>query len=316
VLTGLSSGTSYTVSVVASCAAGANSIPVTTTFTTLTPPPAYAALPYAQGFEGPWVNGSSTRDLPDASWRNTPATGDNSWRREDDGASASWQYLSYETPSTGNPVPPYVTRFSQGAHSARFHTFGSAAGAQGKLDLYVNLSSSTASKILTFDYINPTGTDNLAVLLSTDGGATFGAPLLTATTNAAFAAKSVVIASNAATAVIRFQATSDFGNDDLGIDNLLLRVVSATRNGALAATVGLYPNPARQRFTLAVPAGPLHAATATLVNALGQTVLTRPLALPAAGGTADFDVSALAPGVYSLALQAGDTRVVKRLVVE
>ena len=67
--------------------------------------------------------------------------------------------------------------------------------------------------------------------------------------------------------------------------------------------MSLYPNPAHQRFELAVPAGNLHAATATLINTLGQVVQQRQLNLPATGGTAKFNVSGLAAGVYSLQLQ-------------
>lgn len=320
VLTGLASGTTYTVSVVTSCGTGANSVPVTTTFTTALPAPTYATLPVSEGFEGTWISVAATRDVPSNNWRNTPATGDNSWRREDDGfASSNWQYQQNEVPTTAFPTPPYVTRSSTGAHSARFHTFGSPVGAAGRLDLFVNLSGTTGNRVLTFDYINPSGTDNLIVRVSIDGGATFGPTLLTATTNTAFTTKTVTIPSTSATSattIIRFQATSDFGTDDIGIDNVQLRIVTATRNEALAATVGLYPNPASQRFTLAVPAGNLHAATATLSNALGQVVLTKQLNLPAAGGTADFDVSRLAAGVYSLQLKAGNDLVVKRVVVE
>ncbi|MBD2724425.1 T9SS type A sorting domain-containing protein [Hymenobacter armeniacus] len=317
-LTGLASGTTYTVSVVTSCSTGANSIPVTTTFTTLLPPATYATLPVNEGFEGTWISVGGTRDVPTNSWRNTPATGDNSWRREDDGfASANWQYQSYETPSTSNPTPPYVTRSSTGAHSARFHTFGSPIGSQGKFDLYANLSGTAGARTLTFDFINPSGTDKVDVFYSTDGGATFTTtPLLTATTNTAFTAKTVVIPSTSATTVIRFQATSDFGQDDMGIDNVRLSIISSSRNEALAATVGLYPNPAHQNFTLDVPAGSLHAATATLINSLGQTVLTQQLSLPTAGGSTKFDVSRLAAGVYSLQLKSGNDLVVKRVVVE
>ena len=283
-----------------------------------TPPtPTYLTLPYTESFEGPWVDILSLRDIPTASWRNNPVSGDNSWRREDDGfASANWRYVANEAPTTNFPIPPYVIRSSTGAHSARFHTFGSDAGRQGKLDLYANLSG-TGSKTLSFDYINPTGADKLEVFVSTDGGATFAATsVLTATTNATFTAKTVPIASTSATTVIRFQATSDFGDDDLGIDNLQLRVITATRNEALAATVELYPNPAHQGFTLRVPAGSLAASSARLLNALGQVVQSRQLSLPAAGGTTAFDVSRLAAGVYSLELKTGTDLVVKRVVVE
>ncbi|MBF9142505.1 T9SS type A sorting domain-containing protein [Hymenobacter properus] len=104
-------------------------------------------------------------------------------------------------------------------------------------------------------------------------------------------------------------------NSRLAVD-VVLSTVTATRNEALAATVGLAPNPAHGSFQLNVPAGNLHAATATLSNALGQVVLVRQLNLPAAGGTADFNVSNLANGVYSLTLKSGNDVVVKRVVVE
>ncbi|GAC1375162.1 MAG: hypothetical protein NVSMB30_18940 [Hymenobacter sp.] len=279
-------------------------------------PPTYATLPYTEGFEGPWVDVLAVRDVPTVNWRTTPVTGDNSWRRDDDGFSAAnWRFAADETGTTR----PYVVRASVGAHSARFHTWGSAAGLQGRLDLYVNLNVNSASnKTLSFDYVNPTGADKLEVFVSSDGGTTFGpAPVLTATTSPTFTPKVVNLSSfTSATTVIRFQATSDFGDDDLGIDNLRLVVLTATRNDALAAAVSVFPNPAHQRFALAVPAGSLAAASATLLNALGQAVQQRHLRLPATGGTADFDVSGLAPGVYSLQLKTADALVVKRVVVE
>jgi hypothetical protein len=94
------------------------------------------------------------------------------------------------------------------------------------------------------------------------------------------------------------------------------QTVLGTRDAALTAQVGLYPNPAHGTFMVQVPAGALHAATASLHNALGQVVLTRRLALPVAGGTAEFDVRGLPAGVYSLTLQSGAEVVVKRVVVE
>ena len=98
--------------------------------------------------------------------------------------------------------------------------------------------------------------------------------------------------------------------------DVTLRMASATRNEALAATVGLSPNPAHASFKLTVPAGSLHVASASLINALGQVVQQRQLNLPAAGGTAEFNVSGLATGVYSLQLKTGNDLVVKRVVVE
>ena len=270
--------------------------------------PAFVTLPYTEGFEGTWTDVLATRDVPTNNWRNSPASGDRSWRRDDDGVSANWRFL---------PTGAYTPVSSTGARSARFHTYGaSPAGVLGVFDLYVNMSG-VGNKALNFDYINPTGADSLKIFVSTDGGATFGAtPVRQVGVSAAFAAvPTITIASTSATTVIRFQAKSDYGNDDLGIDNLRLTVVTATTNAAMAATVSLYPNPAHQSFQLSVPTG-LRAASATLSNTLGQVVLARQLNLPAAGGTTDFNVSSLAPGVYTLTLKSGADLVVKRVVVE
>ena len=91
----------------------------------------------------------------------------------------------------------------------------------------------------------------------------------------------------------------------------------ATNNAALAQQVQLFPNPARGSFTLVVPAGlGASSATATLYNQLGQLVSQRTLPLTAAGATAQFDVSMLTPGVYTLQLAGSTAQVVKRVVVQ
>ncbi|MFD1469910.1 DUF4331 family protein [Hymenobacter caeli] len=93
--------------------------------------------------------------------------------------------------------------------------------------------------------------------------------------------------------------------------------VLATTNAALAEQVQLYPNPAHGSFTLLLPAAlgrtPV---AATLYNQLGQVVARRTLPMTAAGATAQFDVSSLALGVYTLQLQSGDAKVTKRVMIE
>ncbi|RZK52174.1 MAG: T9SS type A sorting domain-containing protein, partial [Hymenobacter sp.] len=84
-----------------------------------------------------------------------------------------------------------------------------------------------------------------------------------------------------------------------------------------AASVSVYPNPAHGRFVVVLP--PLagqRAVRATLLNALGQVVSSRSIALTAAGATAEFAVPALAAGVYTLRLQANNQLCTKRLVLE
>ena len=79
----------------------------------------------------------------------------------------------------------------------------------------------------------------------------------------------------------------------------------------------LAPNPARTAFTLTLP--PITAAataTATLLNALGQTISTRTLTLAPAGTTARYETAGLAPGLYTLRVQAGGETTALRVVVE
>ncbi|MDO7848672.1 T9SS type A sorting domain-containing protein [Hymenobacter sp. M29] len=304
---GLSPATLYDIELRNVCG-GQTSRPLLGTLLTLPAPATYASLPLGEGFESTWQDDGAIQDRPGAHWRSSPSTGDPSWRRDDDGTSAFWA-----VPSMG----AYRPVSSQGVHSARFHTYGAPTTSTGDLFLYVNMSNSPGPKQLTFDYVNVSGTDLLDVLVSNDGGATFSpTPVLTLGTSPAFASYSATLASTSPTTVIRFRATSDQGSTDMGIDNVRLAVLTDTRNEALAAMVGLAPNPAHGTFTLAVPAGSLGTASATLLNALGQAVQARQLRLPAAGGPVVFDMRGLASGVYSLQLQTSDTRVVKRVVIE
>jgi hypothetical protein len=90
----------------------------------------------------------------------------------------------------------------------------------------------------------------------------------------------------------------------------------AATPSALAQQVQLFPNPAHGSFTLVVPAELGHGSvSATLFNQLGQVVTKQTLPLTAAGATAQFDVSYLTAGVYTLQLKTGENQVVKRVVV-
>jgi Secretion system C-terminal sorting domain len=84
-----------------------------------------------------------------------------------------------------------------------------------------------------------------------------------------------------------------------------------------AASVQVYPNPARQQFTVQLPAVPgAGQVQATLLNALGQPVRRQTAPLPAAGLQLPVDVRGLPAGVYVLRLRAGQQELTKRVVVE
>ena len=81
--------------------------------------------------------------------------------------------------------------------------------------------------------------------------------------------------------------------------------------------MGLYPNPARGRFTVLLPPLPgQRAVRASLANALGQVVLRRDIELTTAGATAEFVTQGLAPGVYTLRLATENQLFTKRVVIQ
>jgi len=89
----------------------------------------------------------------------------------------------------------------------------------------------------------------------------------------------------------------------------------ATAPAALAAQVGVYPNPASKAVFVELPfALNRKAVTAALVDALGRVVLTQ--ALPAGLPSYTLPLTNLATGVYSLRFQTEAGVVVKKLVVE
>ena len=183
----------------------------------------YATLPFFEGFENTWINGAATRDLPSIYWVNTPPTSDSSWRRSDDGASAGWTSptLGAYTPSGSNAAG------GSSQYSARFHTYFTPFNNRGILDLYLNFSP-PGTKLLSFDYINTTGSDNLTIRLSTDGGQTF--PTVVGTYNTASTWQRFenisLGTSTSPTCVLRFEARSDYGTTDIGLDNVKIKIPS------------------------------------------------------------------------------------------
>ena len=191
--------------------------------------PTYAALPFTENFENAWMNTCNTREIPNNSWRNTPGTGDASWRRNDDGAAASWS-----TPATG----AYTPAATLGLFSARFHSTSTLAGTIGTLDMYLNCNTGGNTKRLKFDAINLNGLDSIRILLSTNGGSSY-VRLDSVGTTAGWRTKSVVFSSNSATTVIRFMAFGDDGTSDIGIDNAIVTEFedcSGTPAGGTAST--------------------------------------------------------------------------------
>ncbi len=297
-LTGLAYSTTYTVTLTTNCGS-TTAQAATYTFTTPCIPATYATIPYTQGFESAWLSRCGTNDVPDNNWANTPVTGNNSWRRNDDGTSGGWGSTNGAYTPGGSTANGASSTFS-----ARFHSYNATSGTTGNFDYYVNLSPA-GSKRLTFDYINTSGTDKLVVLLSTDGGATFGATALTTQTTAAtWTSVTVDFAATSATSILRFQATSDFGATDIGLDNVSVNLTPAcaSPNSVVVTTTGttttatfysptaangytVTTTPATTTYTVAQSA--TGTATATLTGlTLNTTYTVTAAALCANGSTA------------------------------
>ena len=97
--------------------------------------------------------------------------------------------------------------------------------------------------------------------------------------------------------------------------SLAIRTPLAGREAALAALVGLFPNPAHHAATLTLPAEASRAAgTVRLLDGLGRSVRTLPL--PAGTTRLALDLAGLPPGLYTVQVLAGPLALAKRLLVE
>jgi hypothetical protein len=248
----------------------ANSTAVTISSTA----PSYAPLPVVESFENTWLDVCSTHDVPSAFWRNSPGTGNNSWRRDDDPNSAGW---SAPTSYLYTPVA------SQGTHSARFHSGYTLSGVTGSLDLYVNLSAAGAKR-LSFDVNNTVGSDSLVVLLSNDGGTTFTRLGGYGVVGTGFVTQVLPISSTSATAVIRFRGRGDYLSNDIGLDNVILESATGCLTPASLTATAITPTTATLNW--------LTGGTGTYTVVYGPTGFN-----PATGGTT---VSGLTTGSTNL----------------
>lgn len=172
----------------------------------------YDNVSYTEDFEA-WSDECNTKDIPGANWRNSPNSGNNSWRRNDQGQTdGGWS----------STLGAYSPLFSTGAYSARFHTYNSSSGLQGNLDLSIDMSAATGVTRLSFDHINTSGNDVLGVWVSTDGGQNFTQVGYNVGVSATWTNHFFDFTSNSPTTVVRLLATSDFGSTDIGLDNLVL----------------------------------------------------------------------------------------------
>ncbi|RYD53334.1 MAG: T9SS type A sorting domain-containing protein [Sphingobacteriales bacterium] len=199
---------------------------------TTAPAPAYAALPFTENFEN-WTSRCSNTDIPSANWTNVPNTGNRSWRRNDQGNTAAWTSLIAGQWWPGLPAAAVDT------YAARFHNAAATPnGSTGTLYNYIDCSSVAGDKELRFFVNMPNRTsgnaDSLQVSYSRDGGLRF-TRLGVVRSTAGWEQKVFVLPSDSAKTVIRFQATSQTTQQDIGID--YVQVLPPCSGAPIAGTV-------------------------------------------------------------------------------
>lgn len=202
--------------------------------------PMYASVPYHQSFEN-WANYCGINDAPTdpltTHWTNSPSTGNNSWRRNDQGNTGNW---------TSPNLSSYMPSATDGVSSARFHSRNTSL--TGNLDLYVDLSQTLGTKSVVFDFINNNsvgGFDNLDVSLSTDAGVTF-TPIGAVYNSATWQTFSLNLPSNSPTSIVRFTGVGDNQltvGTDMGLDNVyILPACTGTPDAGEIADITPCPN--------------------------------------------------------------------------
>ena len=201
----------------------------------VTPPVAYASLPYTENFEN-WTDRCALQEIPSDNWANVPAFGNKSWRRNDQGATAAW------TNVLGGQWWPGTPAAAIDSFSARFHNAeAKPTGSRGALNLYVDCSG-PGNKELRF-FVNMSdrtagNRDSLRIRYSTDGGFTF-TRLDSIRRTTGWEQRVYNLPSSAAQTIIRFEAVSDSAQKDIGLDYVqVLNPCSGTPTAGTVDSVG------------------------------------------------------------------------------
>jgi hypothetical protein len=225
-----------------------------------------------------------------------------------------------------------------------------ASSTSAKYDFYNNGNIGDADA-LYFPAVNTTGmsnvnlsfdvayaqytteNDKLEVFMSTDCGNTWtsvyskqGAALSTAPaysanvfipTAAQWRTENIPLAgaNNQAKVLMKFVATSDYGNE-LYVDNVNLGSVTGIKqNTAAQVSFEVYPNPASNNVTVKAYSSNEQSGTVTIYNTLGQVVKTANVSLNAGTNDVNINTSELSSGVYNVVMNTGGTSFVKKLTI-
>ena len=161
--------------------------------------------------------------------------------------------------------------------------------------------------------------DSLAVLLSTDCGATwnqiffnYGAGLTTALTPGdsneytpatnEWKTQTIDLSAYASqkNVLIKFSARNNYGND-IYIDNInISSPLGITQNHGNISRVNVYPNPASDQFTMAINVNSSERTNIALYNVMGQLVSLKSYNLDAGENKLTVQADQLANGIYTI----------------
>jgi hypothetical protein len=211
-------------------------------------------------------------------------------------------------------------------------------------DLYLPPSNltGTTSPVLSFDVayafytaIPNNENDKLEVKVSTNCGATWstvfsqaGTALATIQTpvTAAFVPnatqwKTVNVAlssySNAPQVLVKFVATSDYGNnmyvDNINLSQAVTTSIKANTNNNVSFDV--YPNPTRGETNVKIDAVVAGNANVIVMNTLGQIVYSKQVELTVGVNEFQIDANDFASGLYNVMVESNNGSLVKKLTV-
>lgn len=126
---------------------------------------------------------------------------------------------------------------------------------------------------------------------------------------------SLPTAANQANVLLKFVATSDYGNN-LYVDNVNLgQSVSIKQISDNTSAFEMYPNPAASATTLKINSAVSQNASIVVYNTLGQIVKTSSVSINIGINEVSLNTSDLSSGIYNVVLTTGNTSSVKKLTV-
>ncbi|MDP1802656.1 MAG: T9SS type A sorting domain-containing protein [Bacteroidota bacterium] len=253
------------------------------------------------------------------------------WNMVNANAGPSWSRLG----STG------AYGSNTGAAKYDFYNNGATGDAD---DLYLPPTDLTAvtSPVLSFDVayafytaVPNNENDRLEVKVSTDCGqnwttvfnqagtalATSSSPVTSNFVPTAAQWKTVTVAvptlANSPTALVKFVATTDYGNN-MYVDNINLAQANPTSvktNAINNVSFDVYPNPTKGETTLNISAVTAGNANVVVINTLGQVVYSKQIELTVGINTLQLDANNFANGLYTVSVESTNGSMVKKLTV-